>query len=353
MIKKFIKLLFITIIMFFMFVPSLTSAKNARVTDENGELISEQLVELNQLCDELSEKHQADICIAIISSTNGYDISDYANKIYEEYDYGMGDNYSGILLTIDMESRTYYHTTDINGICFNNITDYSITNLGNCFVDNYSSYGMYTALKQWILMVDNILTSAESGTVIDLQEVIFQIKDEEGNNVNATFNIYDENGSYWDYVECYGGYGKVNIAMGHTYTAVCNYISDGYIEPNDVVINVNSSPITITVNKKGPNYALTAGVGGGVGLLSALVYTGILKGKNKSVRKKYDASTYLRKGSFMLHPNSRDIFLYSQVSKTPIPKNDDNNHSSGHHSSGSSFSGSVGSRSGGRGGGSF
>ncbi|MDO4377559.1 MAG: TPM domain-containing protein, partial [Erysipelotrichia bacterium] len=140
MIKKISKLLFVAAIMLFMFVPSFVVAKSDFVIDETGELTSEQLSELNTLCDKLSTEHQADICAVVVNSTQGYDIDDYANMIYEEYGYGQGSNYSGILLTVDMETKTYYFTTDIDGICFNYITDYSIENLGNVFASTYNSY---------------------------------------------------------------------------------------------------------------------------------------------------------------------------------------------------------------------
>ena len=348
--------------MLLMFVPSFVAAKNDLVIDETGELTSDQLDELNTLCNKLSADHQADICAVIVNSTQGYEIDDYANKIYEEYGYGQGNNYSGILLTVDMETKTYYFTTDIDGICFNYITDYSIDNLGNVFISAYNSYyttgsELYQAIKAYILEVDRILTSAENGQIIDivLKEIVVQLKDEEGKPVEAEFEVYDNDGEYWQSLNCYDGYGNLEIAEGKQYTLVCREIDSKYEMPNNVVVNVNSSPVNITVSKKATNYGLLAGIGGGSGLISALIYTGILRGKNKSVRKKYDANTYLRKNSFRLYPNSRDIFLYSQVSKTPIPKNNDNNnHSSGSsHSGGSSFSGSVGSHSGGRGGGHF
>ncbi len=359
MIKKISKILFIMFIVFLMVVPKGLSAKNSRVTDNTGELTQDQLTELNQLADSLSETHQADICVAVVSDTLGYDIDDYANKIYEEYDYGMGSNYDGILLTIDMGSRTYYMTNDKNGKCFNYITDYSIDNLGDEFADDYSNYGLYEAVKGWIKSVDSLLTSGEGGQIVDVKtEIIeFVVQDADGNHVDSNFDIYDSDGNYWDSIYCSNGKGQVEIEAGQQYTAVCTYIDDNYERPENIVFNVNSSPIKVKVDKEQfhlNDLGLPAGVAGGSGLVAALVYTGILKGKNKSVRRKYDATSYLRKNSFRLN-DQRDIFLYSHVSKTPRPKDNDrggSSHSS-HHSGGSSFSGSSGSRSGGRGGGHF
>lgn len=352
--KKFSKIIFILFVVFLMIVPKALEAKNSRVTDETEELTETELSELNQLADKLSEQHQADICVAIVNGTRGYSIDVYANQIYEDYGYGIGDNYDGILLTVDMDTRRYYMTTDINGKCFNYITDYSIENLGALFVDYYSTYDLYSAIEAWINKVDELLTSAEQGKIIDieLESIDFIIQDSEGNYVDATFDVYDSNGDFYTYVSCYGGKGVADIAAGQQYTAVFNSVEKGYDLPTNIVFNVKSSPVKVTVEKSKANLGLTTGVAGGSGLVAALVYTGILKGKNKSVRKKYDATTYLRRGSFYLN-DQRDMFLYSQISKTPKPKNNSSSGSSGGGSGGSSFSGSVGSRSGGRGGGSF
>lgn len=359
MMKKISKILFIMFVVFLMIVPKSLAAKNDRITDETGELTQDELAELNQLANTYSENHQADICVAIVSSTRGYSIDDYANKIYEDYDYGIGDNYDGILLTIDMDSRTYYMTNDKYGKCFNYITDYSMGNLGDDFVSDYSNYGIYDAVKNWIKSVDSLLTSGEGGQIVDVvtETIEFIVQDENSNYVDARFDVYDSDGNYWDSIYCSNGKGQVEIEAGQKYTGVCTYIDDSYEKPENIVFSVNSSPINVKVTKEQfhlGDLSLPAGVAGGSGLVGALVYTGILKGKNKSVRRKYDATSYLRKDSFILN-DRRDTFLYSHVSKTPRPKDNDrggSSHSS-HHSGGSSFSGSSGSRSGGRGGGHF
>ena len=53
----------------------------------------------------------------------------------------------------------------------------------------------------------------------------------------------------------------------------------------------------------------------GIGLVLALIVTSILKGQLKSVRKQEQADVYVRQGSMQL-TQSRDIFLYRQVSRT-------------------------------------
>lgn len=78
----------------------------------------------------------------------------------------------------------------------------------------------------------------------------------------------------------------------------------------------------------------------GVGLVVALIVTGSMKSQLKNVRAKTEASDYVRKGSLNI-TNSRDLFLYRNVSRVRIQTNSGG--SSTHRSS-------SGARHGGRGG---
>ena len=83
------------------------------------------------------------------------------------------------------------------------------------------------------------------------------------------------------------------------------------------------------------------------GLLLALIPVGIMKSKLKSVGASRDAQSYVRPDSFRL-ARSDDRFVSRYVTKTPIPKNDDNDSDSG-----TSFTTSDSGRSYGSHGGSF
>lgn len=56
-----------------------------------------------------------------------------------------------------------------------------------------------------------------------------------------------------------------------------------------------------------------------IGLVVALIATGIMRSKLKSVRSRHEAADYVRPGSMKV-TESRDLFLYRQVHKTPKPK---------------------------------
>ena len=82
----------------------------------------------------------------------------------------------------------------------------------------------------------------------------------------------------------------------------------------------------------------------GIGFVIALIVTGVMRGKMKSVHMKPDAADYLVDGSLEV-TRSHDLFLYTRVTKTEKPKNEDFGDDGGHHisSSGESHGGSSGS----------
>lgn len=83
-----------------------------------------------------------------------------------------------------------------------------------------------------------------------------------------------------------------------------------------------------------------------IGLVTALIVTGVMKSQLKSVAPQRDASSYVRQGSMRL-TNQRDYFLYRDVHRTERPKasvSGDSGGSSTHtSSSGSTHGGGGGS----------
>ncbi len=80
----------------------------------------------------------------------------------------------------------------------------------------------------------------------------------------------------------------------------------------------------------------------GIGFLIAIVSVSAMKSKLKSVRRQPAASSYIRPDSFQV-TQSRDIFLYRNVSRTARPKNTSSSSGGSHvSSSGRSHGGSSG-----------
>ena len=71
-----------------------------------------------------------------------------------------------------------------------------------------------------------------------------------------------------------------------------------------------------------------------IGLVVALIATGIMKGKLKSVRFQSAANSYIKENSMNV-TESRDLFLYSQVTRRAKPKESESSGGSSTHTSSS------------------
>lgn len=72
----------------------------------------------------------------------------------------------------------------------------------------------------------------------------------------------------------------------------------------------------------------------GVGIIFALIVVLIMRSKMKTVRSQPAASDYMKKGSMDI-TKSRDLFLYTHLDKTKIPKNENNSGGTTTHTSSS------------------
>ena len=105
---------------------------------------------------------------------------------------------------------------------------------------------------------------------------------------------------------------------------------------------ISNSTTSTTKNHKniGTNLIVAFSIGAGISLIIILVY----RSKLKPVKCQKEAKEYIVPGSFNLR-RSDDVFLYFNITKVSIPKNNDSDDSGSFHSSssGSSHGGSSGS----------
>lgn len=98
-------------------------------------------------------------------------------------------------------------------------------------------------------------------------------------------------------------------------------------------------PYDVDNMPKEPFSIVYLGVALVIGLVTALIVTGVMKGQLKSVAPQRDATDYVRQGSMKL-TNQRDLFLYRDVHRTERPK-ETNSSDSGGSSTHTSSSGST------------
>lgn len=274
--KKIISFLFAFILCICMSLPAFAAdngfaGENDRVQDFSGVISQEDRDYLNNLYDEIAERQCVDVIICFTDSLDGMTTSEYAKNLYEENNYGYGENKDGVMLLVSFEDNDWYIATRGYGITA--FTKSGIQYVGNQIKGDLSDGDYAEAAEYFARLCDELLTDAKNGTPY-----------------NESFGATDD---------------------GDT--------GAGSVLPPPMWILISIA----------------------VGVITALIVVGIMKGKLKTVKMQASANNYLKNGSLNI-TDSSDIFLYSNVTRTAKPKNNDNDSSTHESSSGNTYGGGGG-----------
>lgn len=236
----------------------------SRMVDEADLLTDAEEDALLTELDEISIRHNFDVVIVTVDSTDRQDMQSFADDYYDYNGYGMGENYDGILLAVNMGTREYYVSTCGSGIDIfsGEVLDY----MENEFVPYLSDGDYATAFSEFAQICDYFVTEAENGV----------------GSADAVNGYYgDDYSDYYDSVPA----GSSSAAGGRGILGII--------------------PVLI------------------ICLVLGFLFAGIpmsrLKKQMRTVAMKAEASDYLKPGSKHI-TKSRDAFLYSHVNRVPKPK---------------------------------
>ena len=253
---------------------------------DNADLLDDdEETELLYLLERLSEEVKSDIAVVTVNSLDGKGVQEYTDDFYDYNGYGYGEDRDGIMLLINMGERDV-HISDC-GYVHEKLSQSTLDRLRTGITPDLSSGDYAAAFRSFAERSAQLISDARNAG-------------DDGND--------GDDGRYPD-----DDYADDDPSIGYFFSHLGNI------------------PIICIV----------------VGIIGGFVAVTIMKGKLKSVRRRGEASDYIRNGSFNI-TNSSDIFLYTTVSKTARPKDDDSSHSSrggggGHvSSSGTSHGGSSG-----------
>lgn len=170
--KRLIKFLLVAFIITLTFLPALKIVKADypdRVIDEIGILTESERQELEQLCDEISERQQVDVAIIISEQFTYENIEAEADDYYDYNGYGLGEGYSGSLLVVGRDSEGYFVYITTCGYGIDCYSDYGIEHLIDTIVENYDNgYDWYNGLKAYISRCDELIDMANAGEPYDI-----------------------------------------------------------------------------------------------------------------------------------------------------------------------------------------
>lgn len=116
--------------------------KEYLVFDEADLLNDSEELALEEKLADLSNKHNAQIVVCTIESMDGGDIDEFLGYLYDEMEFGYGDNHDGVLLLVCMDPREYRILS--NGFAGEAIDSGDIDDIGDAIVSDLSD-GNYAA----------------------------------------------------------------------------------------------------------------------------------------------------------------------------------------------------------------
>lgn len=243
--RKLMLLVMSVSIMSVFLVFSVSSAAGKKsVIDDAGLIKASDEKELDKNIKNI-QKDKFDVVILTVKSLDGKSAQDYADDYYDNNDYGLDNEKSGVLFLVSKGDRKYHISTKGAGI--KAFTDYGIGRIKEEIKPYLSDGDYFNACDEFLNITKDFVKAYKDGTPYD------------------TDNPYNEEIDY-------------------------------------VILEVIALVIAFVI---------------------ALISVGIMRLRMNTAKPKGTAMEYIKKGSFKL-TSEKDIFMYSTVTKTAKPKDNDN-----------------------------
>ena len=221
-----------------------SAAGKKSVIDDAGLIKASDEKELDKQIKNI-QKDKFDVVILTVKSLDGKSAQDYADDYYDNNDYGLDNEKSGVLFLVSKGDRKYHISTKGAGI--KAFTDYGIGRIKEEIKPYLSDGDYFNACDEFLNITKDFVKAYKDGTPYD------------------TDNPYNEEIDY-------------------------------------VILEVIALVIAFVI---------------------ALISVGIMRLRMNTAKPKGTAMEYIKKGSFKL-TSEKDIFMYSTVTKTAKPKDNDN-----------------------------
>ncbi len=141
------------------------SARDPRIVDNADLFTGEELSTLASRAALLSDTYQIDTVILTVDALDDQDIESYADDYYDHHDYGYGDENSGVLFVLAMETREWAISTTGDGIYA--LTDYGIESVFSEMAGDLSQGRYYDAFLTYLEELETYYQAFASGSPID------------------------------------------------------------------------------------------------------------------------------------------------------------------------------------------
>lgn len=242
--KLMLLVMSVSIMSVFLGFSASSAAGKKSVIDDAGLIKASDEKELDKKIKNI-QKDKFDAVILTVKSLDGKSAQDYADDYYDNNDYGLDNEKSGVLFLVSKGDRKYHISTKGAGIKV--FTDYGIARIKEEIKPYLSDGDYFNACDEFLNITKDFVKAYKDGTPYD------------------TDNPYNEEIDY-------------------------------------VILEVIALVIAFVI---------------------ALISVGIMRLRMNTAKPKGTAMEYIKKGSFKL-TSEKDIFMYSTVTKTAKPKDNDN-----------------------------
>lgn len=366
------------------------------LVDEGDILTDEEEATLLQELERISAEQQCDVAVIIPRSLGYKSAESFTEDFYDQYGYGQGTTKDGVMLMVCMEERDYYF--DSAGAAQDWFDLNTKLRIEDAFLDDLSAGRYLSAFLSFASSCENVLRSVDRREILYLSDQGGFLNAEQQRILTRTLESYSHVGSLCDivvltvsdlagqtakeYTESFyagGAYLHGNdqdkiVMVVDRAASKCYCVTGGsasrYFSDEDLsnmeqsVASSLSSGDTLgaftgfaetaygrirsffesqyqnygVVQQRSPQLfsGFRAIISALVGLVSGLITAGGLKKQLRSVEQQTAASDYMVRDKMRM-TDEQDLYLYSNVAKTPRAS-ENRTGSSGGFSGGSHFS---------------
>lgn len=128
-------------------------------------LSGDEAEQLNEQLDEISHNQNFDVTAALVDSLSGESVEAYADNLYDDCDFGYGDERDGVLLLVSLEDHDWYISTCGYGITV--FTDAGIRYIGEQIRPQLTDGDYLGAFENYIELCDDFIDQANIGEAYD------------------------------------------------------------------------------------------------------------------------------------------------------------------------------------------
>lgn len=232
------------------------AAAPPKIVDSASLLTSSEIADLESKAQALADAYEMDVVILTVPTTGGVFIETFADDYFDDNGYGIGEDFSGILLVLAMDTREWAMSTC--GDAIKAVTDYCVQSLFGAIAPQLSNNQYYEAFDRYLSELEQYFKAYQNSDPID---------------------------------------GTVG----------------GYDGPGSVIIGTQD-PETLTFGDIATRLLIALVIGAAAGGIVIL----IMRGQMNTARPQSGAKDYMSPGSYNLY-RQQDLFLYSRTSRTRKP----------------------------------